>query len=125
MTIEKYLDRFKDKKPDTTSETFRLMARLVNELLINGVDVGYIEKRGDLEERSRRQIGDKFVALHTVYRSNATKVNKSVDIDVYVKISQDTSHRIGKVRVRVDASDKVINKRIDTVVNIMMKEEDD
>ena len=119
MTIEKYLEGFKGTKPDVTTETFKLVARLVDELAKRGIDVGYIENIGRCEENNQRQIGDKYVGVKTVYRSNATSANTSVDIEVYVKVSRDSARRTDKVRVRVGASDKVIGKRIDEIAEMM------
>lgn len=118
MTIERYSNSFKGKV-DTTTETFKLIVKLIDELTKRGIEVGYINGIGSNEEWKAKEIGEKYISVDTVYRRNGTAANASVDIECMIKTSTSSSRRIDKVRVKVGASDKVISKRIDTILEKM------
>ena len=58
-------------------------------------------------------IGDKYIRVYETGRHNGTEENVTVTIQCLIKISEYSSRLIQKIRVPKNASDKVIDKRLD------------
>ena len=109
MTTAKFKERFIS---DYESGSWKLVERIEAELAKRGIEPNGIEIYWD--NRGSDQIGTRYLVLYMVDRHNGTEVNVSADIVIYEQISKTgTSKRIAKFRVPKDASDRVINNRID------------
>ena len=121
MKLEQYLSSL---HTDVTDPSFILMERCIKALEARGYDVHTINGLHTGEETNAHDIGEKVIGVSQVYHRNGAKENVSVDIfvqeivwDKYQK-EKGLSWRgsVFKVRVHRDASDKVLNNRIDKVI---------
>lgn len=106
MTIQKYKERVIS---DFESPAWALLEKVVAEFNKRGIEPDCINLYGGENE------GNIWIDVSTVYKHNGANENVSVKIGVY-KRNNDymrSSTRIAKVIVPKDASEKVINKRID------------
>ncbi len=121
------VDEFKKKVvTDYDSPAFALMVRVIDEMGKRGFEPYYVmgihiptacdqvhENWFDIEA------GKKYIGINTVYRHNGTGANVSVEIDVSEKVGKFSAKRICVVKVPKDASDKVIGRRIDKVLEAL------
>ena len=96
-----------------------LKERVLNRLEERGLNVGLIDFRF-----VEGFTGGNHIAVREVWRRNGTDENVSVDIDYYVSLGKISDYSesfksVGSVRVPKNASDKVIDNRIDKFMEIM------
>ena len=115
--------KFKEKVfTDYESPAFALLERVVDEMGKRGADPYYImgihvstayESWFDICPQ------EKYLSVNTVSRHNGTAANVTVEIAANIKTGRSSARRICVVKVPKDASDKVINKRIDKILEAM------
>ena len=108
MTVAEFKERFIS---DYESGSWKLVERIAAEMAKRGIEPNGIEVYWDSTESD--PIGTRYIVLYMVHRHNGTEVNVSADIAIYEKINKIAKQRIAKFRVPKDASDRVINNRID------------
>ncbi len=113
MTIAKYIEFY----PQKSGKSFELLVRVCKALEEKDIPVYYINGIGC--KGDTWYIGDKFVEVREVYRSNGTEEDVTVKITVHECWQERTSKVIGFVKVPKNASDKVIQKRISQVLELM------
>ena len=111
MTIEKFLNS--KIITDTTSKAWELLVRVEKALMEKGIEPYAINY---MSMGKKKEVGEKYISIRTVYRSNGTEEDVSVKIEVYEKINKYSSKRIESIKVPKDASDKVINNRIEKAI---------
>ena len=105
--------QFKEKATtDFNSEGWKLLERVVKALDERGLEPDVIEGLSiNLKE-------GKVIFVETVYRHNGTNEN----VNVKLAVAEHEGHRIKhliEVKVPKDASDKVINNRIDKITQYL------
>lgn len=118
------MNEFKKKLiTDYDSPAFVMMERVINEMGKREIDPYYImgvhvpaAHEGHNKDWNDIKVSENYICVDCVYRHNGTGANVTVKISVCKKTSESTATRICVVKVPKDASDKVINKRIDKVV---------
>ena len=111
---------------DYDSPAFILMERVINEMGKREIEPYYIMGihiptacENDNKTWFDIEIGKKYIGINTVSRHNGTAANVTVEIAVSEKTSKLSAKRLCIVKVPKDASDKVINKRIDKILEIL------
>lgn len=73
---------------------------------------GNMYERSDFDDLS---IGEKFVRVYETGRHNGTEENVTVTIYCLIKITEHSMRRVKQIKVPKDASEKVIDKRLNEV----------
>lgn len=113
MTIAKYIESYSHR----TGKSFELLVRVCKSLEEKEIcidSINGISYKGD-----PWVVGNKYISVHEVYRSNGTEENVTVKIDVLECDGERSGRRVGFVKVPKNASDKVIQKRISQVLELM------
>lgn len=113
MTIEKYLEFY----PQKSGKSFELLVRVCKAIEEKDVPIGFINGTGC--KGDTWSVGDRYIGINEVYRSNGTEEDVTVKISVMECDSERSAKRIGFVKVPKNASDKVIQKRISQVLELM------
>lgn len=113
MTIQEYKENVKD---NFKSSAWDLLEKTVIELEKRGIEPDTINGFGKREEWKEKGIGDKKLSIETVYRSNGTEEDVTVKLLVFEKITEYTMRRVAFAKVPKNASERVINRRIDTIL---------
>lgn len=117
------MGEFKKKvATDFNSAAFALLERVVNAMGEKGVDpysVMGVHVPAAHENWFDYEPSTKYIDVSMVSRHNGTAENVSVKISLYEKTGKHSAKRIFEVKVPKNASDNVINKRIDAVMEAM------
>ncbi len=91
-----------------------LLDRVVKALTDKGYKPHFIQYQSDTKER----VGNRTIDVHETQRINHRKLdNVTVTIEV-VEWNGHTGKRIAKIKVPKDASDKVINNRVEQAIAV-------
>lgn len=113
MTIEEYKAKV---ITDYTSKAWALLERIVKNLGERGIEPYMINYMSMTEKSKFFTTGDRVISVNTVYRSNGTERDVTAKIGVYEITGRHSLKRIIEEKVPKDASDNVINRRIDKVL---------
>lgn len=89
------------------SKAFKLLERVFDELIKRGIEPCIVEYHCGSKKPKENE---SYINLETIYKHNATAENTTCRIDVYNKL------RIATVKIPGGASDKVINNRINKIL---------
>lgn len=107
---------------DYDSPAFILLERVIKEMEKRGIEPHYVmglhvpaayERPIDINSIP------KHISITTVSRHNGTEANVSVEIAVSEMTGRSTAKRTCVVKVPKDASEKVINRRIDKILEAL------
>lgn len=96
------------------SKASELMERVLSRMTERNLEAWYINGIHS-KSAQNEELPDKHLNVSETYRSNGTEENVTVTIEGAVRISEYSSRRTLKVRVPKDASDRVIDRRLDEV----------
>ena len=104
-------------KTDYNHPAWELLEKCLVELQKRGIDPYYINGIHVPQAYDTEQSYDgNYISISTVYRSNATAQNVSVRLTYYVPSSKYSSRVIATEKIPKNASEKVINNRINKVL---------
>lgn len=112
MTTADYKER---AISDYESPAWKLLEGVAGRMNEKGIFIDSINGMGKVKD----QHDGKQVSVSTVYRHNGTDENVSVKILVYEWDSEHNYHKYADIRIKAGASDKVIDRRIDKVVEAL------
>lgn len=116
MTFAERYEHFKDLPENELPAALKLIKRVIENVEKRNFLFVSIDSIGFTSDFKNMEIGCKYLTCNTVNRHNGTDENVSVDINVEMKTSGSGSQRLFRVRVPKNASDKVINNRIDKAI---------
>lgn len=102
------------------SKANELMARVIDRMTARGLNpcfVNYMRKK----DRPFTEINGKRVNIAETRRRNGTEEDVTVTLEVDIQLESEfgTRKRIFKIKVPKDASERVIDKRLDKVEEIL------